>query len=36
MHNPGRNVALALVIAGLPCALVRRWSAPVSELHRVR
>ena len=36
MHNPGRNVALALAIAGLPSALVGRWNAFVSELHCVR
>ena len=31
MHNPGRNVALALAVASLPSALV--WNAPVSEPH---
>ena len=36
MHNPGRNVALALAVAGLPSALVGRWTAPVSEPHCVR
>ena len=30
------NVALALVVAGLPSALVGRWSALVSEPHGVR
>ena len=36
MHNPGRNIALALAVAGVPSALVCRWSAPVSEPHCVR
>ena len=35
-NKNGRNVALALAIAGLPSALVSRWSAPVSEHHCVR
>ena len=35
-HDPGRNVALALAVAGLPSALVGRWGAPVSEPHCVR
>ena len=33
MHNPGRNVALALVVASLPSTLVGRRSALVSEPH---
>ena len=36
MHNPGRNVALALAVAGLPSALVGRWSVLVSEPHCVK
>ena len=33
MHNPGRNVALALAVASLSSAPIGRWSAPVSVPH---
>ena len=33
MHSPGRNVAPALAVGGLPSALVGRWSALVSEVN---